>query len=79
MQPFFFACVHAKSSSWSQAFLAEFGETGDKYLCATKSNKWKSFNRKINVKDVELFQKGSVHKFYRLKVLITLDQVNTLL
>ena len=52
-------------------------ETGDKYLGVTKSHTWKSFNRKINAKDVELFGKGSVHKFYRLNALITLEQVNT--
>ena len=52
-------------------------ETGDKYLGVTKSHTWKSFNRKTNAKDVELFGKGSVHKFYRLNALITLEQVNT--
>ena len=50
---------------------------GDKYLGVTKSHTWKSFKRKINAKDVELFRKGSVHKFYHLKALITLEQVNT--
>ena len=52
-------------------------ETGDKYLGVTKSHTWKSFNRKINAKDIELFGKGSVHKFYRLNALITLEHVNT--
>ena len=32
----------------------------------------------MDVKDVELFQNRSVHEFYRLKALITLEQVNTL-
>ena len=32
---------------------------------------------KISAKDIELFQHGSVHEFYRLKALITLEQVNT--
>ena len=32
---------------------------------------------KIKAKDVELIRKGSVHEFYRLKALITLEQVNT--
>ena len=32
---------------------------------------------KINAKDVELFRKGSVHEFYSLKELITLERVNT--
>ena len=31
----------------------------------------------INVKDVELFWKGSHHKFYHLIALITLEEVNT--
>ena len=33
---------------------------------------------KTNVKDSELFRNGSAHEFYRLKALITLEQVNTL-
>lgn len=32
---------------------------------------------KINAKDVELFRDRSVHEFYHLKALITLEQVNT--
>ena len=32
---------------------------------------------KINAKDVELFQNGSVHEFYHSKALITLEEVNT--
>ena len=32
---------------------------------------------KSNAKDVELFRKGSVYEFYRLKALIILEQVNT--
>ena len=32
----------------------------------------------MDLKDVELFQNRSVHEFYRLKALITLEQVNTL-
>ena len=31
---------------------------------------------KINAKDVELFRNGSVYEFYRLKALITLEQVD---
>ena len=41
-------------------------ETGDKYRLG-----------KINAKDAELFPNGSVHGFYCLKALITLEQVNT--
>ena len=37
----------------------------------------KSYVGRIDVKDVELFLNGSVHKFYRLKALITLEQVIT--
>ena len=32
---------------------------------------------KINAKNVQLFWNGLVHEFYRLKALITLEQVNT--
>ena len=32
---------------------------------------------KINDKDLELFRNRLVRKFYRLKVVITLEQVNT--
>jgi len=32
---------------------------------------------KINAKNVELVRNGLVHEFYRLKALITLEQVNT--
>ena len=32
---------------------------------------------KIDTKDVKLFWNGWVHKFYHLKALITLEQVNT--
>ena len=32
---------------------------------------------KIDEKDVELLRNGSVHEFYHLKALITLEQVTT--
>ena len=32
---------------------------------------------KINAEDVELFWNGSVYEFYRLKALITLEQINS--
>ena len=32
---------------------------------------------KIHAKDVELFRNESVHEFYRLKALSTLEHVNT--
>ena len=37
----------------------------------------KSYIRRIDAKDIELFLNGSVHKFYCLKALITLEQVIT--
>ena len=41
-------------------------ETGDKYRDVA-----------TYLKDVELFRNESVHEFYRLKALISLEQVNT--
>ena len=32
---------------------------------------------KIDAKDIELFRNGLSHEFYRLKVLMTLDKLNT--
>ena len=58
--------MRAKRGSWSQAFLTETVETGDKYRDVT-----------TYLKDVELFRNESVHEFYRLKALISLEQVNT--
>ena len=77
---FFLVCT-AKIGSWSQAFLAEAMETGDKnrdrqhiqsvcIICEESLGK-------VNAKDVKLFQKGSLHKPYCLKAVITLKQVNT--
>ena len=37
----------------------------------------KSYIGRIDAKDIELFLNGSVHKFYRTKALITLEQVIT--
>ena len=51
--------------------LAETVETGDKNRDVTQCHG--SFGaeslRKIDAKDVELFQNGSIYEFYRLKVL----------
>ena len=64
---FSFVCAHQKGS-WSQAFLAETGETGDKnrnvtddifrapYMFCEESL------GNFNAKDVELFRNGSVHE-----------------
>ena len=43
---------------WSQAFLAETVETGDKYLGVPKA------------RSRELFRNEAVHGFYRLKALL---------
>ena len=73
----------AKRRLWSQAFLAETVETGDKSRDLT-DNIFKApcmFCEEslgnINAKDIELFRNGSVREFYRLKALIALEQVNT--
>ena len=61
----FLLCVHAKRGSRSQAFLAETMETGDKNWGMTGTmHILGRILEKINVKDVELFWNGSVHKFY---------------
>ena len=93
MQSFlFFPCETAKRGSWFEAFQAETVESGDKHRYVSHSllprRLQKKFLRrrcifcevsfgKINAKDVELFRNRSVHEFYHLKALITLEQVNT--
>ena len=79
----YFSCVLAKRGSWSQVFLGETVETGVENRGVT-DNIFRApcmFCEeglgKINAKDVQLFQNGSVHEFYRLKALITSKQVNT--
>ena len=53
-------------------------ETGNKNHCLTVAMHIcfakKALQQKLNL---ELFQNRSVHKFCRLKALVTLDQVNT--
>jgi len=68
--------VRAKKESWSQAFLAETVETGDKNCDVPQRHALfcEDILGKINVKAVKLFQNGSVHQ---LKALITLERVNT--
>ena len=67
-----------KGESWSQGFLAETVETGDKNRDV--SLRHASFGEEsleeIDAKYVELFRNGSGHEFYRMKALITLEQVN---
>ena len=67
-----------KGESWSQGFLAETVETGDKNRDV--SQRHASFGEEsledIDAKYVELLRNGSGHEFYRMKALITLEQVN---
>lgn len=53
-------------------------ETGDTN-CDVSQHHCFILSRKVDAKGVEPFRNGSVHKFYHLKALITLAQVNTLL
>ena len=81
MQALFFFCMCANQKrSWSEAFLADTMETGDKNRNITARQKpciesLGKINAKIN--QCELFRNRSVHKFYCLKSLITLEQVTT--
>ena len=50
-------------------------ETGNKNRCVTEA---KHILRRAEERlNLELFRNVSVHEFYRLKALITLEQVNT--
>ena len=63
-----FVCARQKENTVrSVQFLAETVESGNKYRDVTST---------AYSKDVELFRNGSVHEFYRLKELITLEQAN---
>ena len=57
-----------------QAFLADTVETGTNNRFVMEATH--VLRRKLS-KDLELFGNVSVHEFYRLKALITLEQVNT--
>jgi len=72
-------CVLAKRESWSQAFLAKTVETRNKNRDVSQCHALfcEDSLGKIDAKDVEPFRNGLVHKFYHLKALITLAQVNT--
>ena len=74
---FFKLCVCAKMGSWSQAFLAKTMETRDRNCDRSEHHALFLKKGKIDTKDVKLFWNRWVHKFYRLKALITLEQVNT--
>ena len=58
--------------------IAETVETGDIKNCSMTQEPrlfCEEILGKVNTKDLELFQNRLVHEFYRLKVLITLEQV----
>ena len=57
------------------AFLAETVETGTKNRCLIEATH--VLRRKLRKKNLRLFRNESVHEFYRLKALITLEQVST--
>ena len=54
--------------------IAETMETGDIKNCGMTQEPQRE-KGKVNAKDLELFRNRLVHKFYCLKVLITLEQV----
>ena len=60
---FFFSHVRAKRDLWSQAFLAETVETGNKNREVSQRHALlcEEGLRIIDAKDVELFHNGSVH------------------
>ena len=62
----FFPVRAPQEESWSKAFLAETWKLG--VNIETRPTTY--------LKDSEFFRNGSVHEFYRLKALITLEQVN---
>ena len=74
---FCFRVCAPKKELWSQAFLVESVDPGDKIGGVTKA-----MHRKLRKYWCErcraVFRKGSVDDFYRLKALITLEQVITL-
>ena len=73
-QGFFVAFYIQMEGSLCQAFLAETVETGTKMGDRSKACFAKKALERLNL---ELFRNMSVHEFYRLKALITLEQVNT--
>ena len=59
-----------------QAFVADTEETGPKNRCMIEATH--VLRRKLTERlNLELFRNMSVHEFYRLKALITLEPVNT--
>ena len=71
LQRVFGPILDTNTGSLCQAFLEETVGTGTKNRCVIEATHvWERLN-------FELFRNVSVHKFYRLKALITLEQVNT--
>ena len=71
LQSVFGPILDTNTGSLCQAFLEETVGTGTKNRCVIEATHvWERLN-------FELFRNVSVHKFYRLKALITLEQVNT--
>ena len=79
LSSFFFRECAPKGKSWSQPILAESVEPGDKYGGVTNVMHKTLIEclGSINAKDGDLFRNRSVHDFYLLKALITLEQVIT--
>ena len=84
-KPFFPSYLGQKRGSWTWAFLAETVETRNKNGDVTENIQCiKNFPQRpacfvkkaLEAKYVELFGNGSVYEYYRLKVLITLEEVN---
>ena len=84
-KPFFPSYLGQKRGSWTQAFLAETVETRNKNGDVTENIQCiKNFPQRpacfvkkaLEAKYVELFGNESVYEYYRLKVLITLEEVN---
>ena len=64
-------------SSFSSASFSKLPETGTKNRCVIEVTHF--LRRKLRERlNLELFRNMSVHEFYRLKALITLEQVNTI-
>ena len=58
-------------------FLVEFVETENRNCCMTEATHFLRRKLRKDKCDLVLFCSGSVHEFYHLKELITLEQVNT--
>ena len=74
----FSSYLRHKRGSLCQVFLAETVETGTKNHCVIGATHHAYLAKKTWERlNLELLRNVSVHEFYRLKPLITLEQVNT--